>query len=149
MCLLGDRGASPCTGNRTFCAGDAPRAKPGEAFCCFVVVVVVVVVVVLSGVWFARSSQAFGHAGPSPAALLLLAATAACVVVVVVVVVVVAVVVLVLCPCSCQALVIVGKYDIKSFFEAGTWKGNESRATGFWCSNFVLFALVLCHILFQ
>ena len=107
MCWLGDRVTSPCTGNRTFCAGDAPRAKPGEAICCFVVVVVV-----LGGVWFA---------GPSPAALLLLAATAACVVVVVVVVVVA--VVLVLCPCPCQALVIVGKYDIKSFFEAWSLEG--------------------------
>ena len=95
---------------------EAPRAKPGKAFCCLVVVV-------LSGVWFARSSQAFGHAGPSPAPLLLLlAATAACVVVVVVVVVVAAVV-LVLCPCPCQALVIVGKYDIKSFFEAWNLEG--------------------------
>ena len=94
----------------------------GRPFVVVVVVVVVLVVVVLSGVWFAGSSPAFGHAGPSPAALLLLAATAACVVVVVVVVVVAAVV-LVLCPCPCQALVIVGKYDIKSFFEAWNLEG--------------------------
>ena len=81
MCLLVDRVASPCTGNRTFCAGDAPRPKPGEAICCFVVVVVVV------------------------------AAAAAAVV-------------LVLCPCPCQALVIVGKYGIKSFFEAWNLEGQ-------------------------
>ena len=75
MCLLGDlvkAGPSPdCTSVQ-----EPPRAKPGEAICCFVVVVVV------------------------------------------------AAVVLVLCPCPCEALVIVGKYDIKSFFEAWNLEGE-------------------------